>query len=95
MPAAPVNLRIERNEPVFVEVARHRGSIELSPGVRIDERRGEMKKAKGGAEHQDQQECRTIPSRRRPRKTDGAINFGSLDVLGPLWFRPIPCYSVA
>jgi hypothetical protein len=34
--------------------------------MRIDERRGEMKEAKGGAERQDQQECRTIPSRCRP-----------------------------
>jgi hypothetical protein len=52
--------------------------------MRIDERGGEMKEAKGGAERQDQQECRTVASRRGPLGTNSAINFGSLDVCDPL-----------
>jgi hypothetical protein len=52
--------------------------------MRVDKRRGEMKEAKGGAKRQDQQECRTIPSRRRLRQTDDGIGFSRLDVLGPL-----------
>jgi len=40
-----------------------------------------MKEAEGGAERQDQQERCTVPSRRDPCGTDGAINFGGLDVL--------------
>jgi hypothetical protein len=51
--------------------------------VRIDERRGEMEEAKSGAEREDQQECRAVVSRRRRCASDGAINFGSMDVLGP------------
>jgi hypothetical protein len=66
--------------------------------MRIDERRGEVKESKGGAERQDQQERRTIPPRRRGCRTDGAINFSSLDVFGPLWIsvlirvRPWPVF---
>jgi hypothetical protein len=32
--------------------------------MRIDERRGQMEEAKGGAERQNQQERRSVPSRR-------------------------------
>src|SRR5262245_43821386 len=84
MAATPIHLRIERNEGVFVEVARHGGGVELPPGMRIHKRGGEMKQAKGGAERQDQQECRTVASRRGPLGPDGVINFGSLDVRDPL-----------
>jgi hypothetical protein len=52
--------------------------------MRVDKRGGQMKEAKGGAERQDQQECRTVASRCSPLGTDGAINFGSLDVCDPL-----------
>jgi hypothetical protein len=52
--------------------------------MRVDKRGGQMKEAKGGAERQDQQECRTVASRRGPLGTDDAINFGSLDVCDPL-----------
>ena len=53
--SSPIDLRIEGNEGALIEVARHGGSIELPPGVRIDEGSGEMKEAKRGAERQDQQ----------------------------------------
>jgi len=49
--------------------------------VRVDEGRREVKKTKGGAERQDQQERRAVRSCRRPWRTDGTIKFGGLDVL--------------
>jgi hypothetical protein len=52
---SPIDLRIERNEGPFIEVARHGGRIELPPCVRINERSGEMEEPKRGAERQDQQ----------------------------------------
>jgi len=69
--------------------------------MQVGERSGEVEKAKGGAEREDQQECRAVVPRRRPLSADGAINFGGLDVLGPLRFsggvpsRVSPCSSVA
>jgi len=61
--------------------------------VRVGERRGDLEEAKSGAEREDQQECRTVVPRCRPGVDDGAINFGSLDVLGPLRFsaQRVPC----
>jgi len=52
--------------------------------MRIDKRGREVKEAKGGAKRQDQQECRSIASRRRPLEGDGAINVGGMDVRDPL-----------
>jgi hypothetical protein len=67
--------------------------------VRVDEGRGEVEKTKGRAERQDQQERRTVPSRRGPDRTNDAINFGGLDVLSfcgyRLSVRLMPCASVA
>ena len=61
IPPAPINLRIERAERAFVEIARHGDGIELPPGMRVGERSGEVEKAKAGGERQDQQEREAIP----------------------------------
>ena len=58
--ASPVDLGIKRNERAFVEIARHRGGVELPPCVRIDKRRGQMKQAKGRSERENQQEWQMI-----------------------------------
>ena len=86
MTPAPVDLRIERQEPVFIEVARHGGGIELPPGMRIDERSGQMEEAKAGRERQDEKEREVVAVDRRPpgdKRTDCLIKCGGLDVFGP------------
>ena len=86
MTATPVNLRIERNEPVLVEVARHGGGVELAPGMRINERRGQVEEAKSGPQRQDQEEGYAVAVGRRPpgnERTDGLVKSDSLDVFGP------------
>src|SRR5262249_35996306 len=86
MTPAPVDLRIERKESVFVEVARHRDGIELSPGMRVNKRRRQMEKAEAGPERQDEEEGYAVAVGCRPlgdQRTDSMFKSSSLDVFSP------------
>ena len=54
LPAAPVDTGVERKERPVVEVPRHRRGVQLPPGVRVEERGGDVVQAQGSAQREDE-----------------------------------------
>ena len=74
VPAAPVDAGIERKERPFVEVPGHRGGIELTPGVGVQERVADVIEAKRRTEREDQRERQAAAG--RGARVAGLIGLG-------------------